>query len=173
MAVALSIEGTGVKVLLLASVLLLIASLSEMLLTLLDDNAEFNVSQVVIPANTTAAPVQKVNFDTISKWHLFGAPVQKRSPVEKKRIVAPKTKLALEIIGIIHRESPFESFAIIKLKNGVQKNFTVGDKITGNTELTEIGAEGITLLRAGKYESLDMPKANCAELHTQPLSKER
>ena len=173
MAVGSSVESTGVKVLLLASVLVLIAGLSKMLLTLLEDDVAFDPSQVAAPVATATTSIQKINFDAIASWHLFGTPLQKPKPVKKKLVAAPKTKLSLDLIGIIHRESPFESFAIIKLQNGEQKNFTVGDKITGNTELTQIGEEAITLLRAGKYESLDMPKANCAERHTQPLSKER
>lgn len=173
MAVASTLENTGVKLLLLVSVLVLIASLAKMLSTLLEDKATFDTNQIVAPIISNAAPIQKINFDNISRWHLFGTAPPKRSPVRKKMITAPKTRLSLKLIGIIHRESPLESFAIIQMNNGEQKQFTVGDKITGNTELSQIGSEAITLLRAGKYESLDMPKANCAELHTQPLSKER
>jgi len=173
MAVASLIESSGVRILLLVSVLVLMASVAKILLTVLDDNATFDASQIAAPVTSITPPAQKINFANIASWHLFGTAPPKRSPVKKKLIAAPKTRLALKLIGIIHQESPLESFAIIQMNNGEQKKFIVGDKITGNTELTQIGTEAITLRRAGKYESLEMPKADYTELKTQPLSKKR
>ena len=79
---------------------------------------------------------------------------------EKKEVISDRivrSKLKLEVVGIIHGGTPYNGIAIIKDKErGVSNNFSVGDRILNNVFLEEIHTSQVILRKDGNLEFLDL-----------------
>jgi len=85
----------------------------------------------------------------IAHWYLFG----KSKP---KKIIAPKTKLHLNLIGIISSTVDSQARAIIELSPPEQKYYKVGDKIKKNVEIKMINTDHIVIIHNSREEILPL-----------------
>ncbi|MDT8334079.1 MAG: type II secretion system protein N [Desulfurivibrionaceae bacterium] len=91
---------------------------------------------------------------------LFGLAVRvensSRSPAADSG-AAPKTTLALVLKGIVTVESMQRALAVIAEKGkGDEELYSVGDKVPGNAEISEIHGDRVLLRRGGVLETLMM-----------------
>jgi len=126
----------------------------------------------LIPGEETTVPGQfqakkgailaPKNYSEITNAHLFGTFQQDAS--NTKQTVAPETRLNLVLKGVL-ATTPMEygSAIISKGKNGKEDTYAPGDKISSAT-VKEIYADRVILERAGKLETLRMPKDNSDSL---------
>lgn len=101
-----------------------------------------------------SAPVKFDNgkipsIQTISSWHLFGQPVQ-------KKVLAPKTRLSLKLIGIIASTEGSQARAIIADASQKQQHYKVGDKIKQNVVIKTIEAEHVVIVHNSREEILPL-----------------
>jgi len=110
---------------------------------------------------TTQAPK---NYNEITDAHLFGTFQQDTSSV--KQTVAPETRLNLVLKGVLATTPMEYGSAIISMgKNGKEETYAPGDKVSSAT-VKEIYADRVILERAGKLETLRMPKDDNSSLIT-------
>jgi len=104
------------------------------------------------------------NYNEITDAHLFG--IFQQGAANTKQTVAPETRLNLVLKGVL-ATTPIEygSAIISKGKNGKEDTYTPGDKVSSAT-VKEIYADRVILERAGKLETLRMPKDNNANMIT-------
>lgn len=93
----------------------------------------------------------------IRAWHLFGA-AETGKTAGPAPIDAPETRLNLVLRGVLSSDDPVEARAIIAEPNGNENYFRVGSALPGGAELKEIHADRIILLRAGRHETLRLPR---------------
>lgn len=112
------------------------------------------------PAAAAAAPAGKPRLDVaqIVGWHLFGAAARTEASAGPAPIDAPETRLNLVLRGVLSSDDPEEARAIIAEPNGTENYFHVGSALPGGAELKEIHADRIILLRAGRHETLRLPR---------------
>lgn len=103
------------------------------------------------------------NYNEISNAHLFGA-FQQDPGRKATQTVAPETRLNLVLKGVLATNPmEFGSAIISQGKNGKEDIYSPGDKISSAT-VKEIHADRVILERAGRLETLRMPKDNSANL---------
>lgn len=117
------------------------------------------------PVVVASAPVPRPNkprLDArqIAQWHLFGEAGSVK--IKDVPIDAPETRLNLTLHGVVATDIPENARAIIAEQNRNEKSYRIGDSLPGGAELSEIHADRVILRRAGRYETLRLPK--------QPLS---
>jgi len=90
--------------------------------------------------------------ESIADWHVFGdATVQ---VVETpKQVNAPKTRLRLELLGVLAGTGKASS-AIIAPKGGAGEYYRLGDTVQGRTKLASVHADKVILDTNGKLETL-------------------
>lgn len=118
-----------------------------------------------IPAEATpATPAaetrrERLDIAEVVNWHLFGASAAS-APVATPGtpIDAPDTRLNLVLRGVLSSDDPVQARAIIAEPNGIENFFHVGSALPGGAELKEIYADRIILLRAGRHETLRLPR---------------
>lgn len=115
-----------------------------------------------VSATQSAAEQPRLNITEIVNWHLFGtstAPAGTAAAVGGSApIDAPETHLNLVLRGVLSSDDPKEARAIIAEPNGTENFFRVGAALPGGAELKEIYADRIILLRAGRHETLRLPR---------------
>jgi general secretion pathway protein C len=114
----------------------------------------------VVPENT---PVQanpdRQLVSQLPDWHLMGvvakggAPVKTNAPID-----APETSLKLVLRGVFSSDDQGNARAIIADPRGKEEQYSVGDKLPGNAELSEVHSYKVILKRSGRYETLKMPQ---------------
>ncbi len=116
---------------------------------------------VATPAPVTASPDRQL-IDQLPGWHLMGViPRGVTAPVVVNAAVdAPDTKLKLVLKGVFATEDPGKGHAIIADPQGKEEQYSIGDKVPGNAELSEVHAEKVILKRNGRYETLRLPVDN-------------
>jgi len=122
-------------------------------------------SETQAPEAVVTAPVAlPVNPDRqlisqLPGWHLMGvvakgsAPVQTSVPVD-----APDTKLKLILRGVYSSDDQGKGHAIIADPRGKEEQYSIGDTLPGNAELSEVHADKVILQRGGRYETLRLPR---------------
>lgn len=133
------------------------------------------------PAAAVTAPVQvQPNKDRqlisqLPDWHLLGvvakggAPVMINAPID-----APDTSLKLVLRGVYSSDDMGNGHAIIADPQGKEEQYSVGDSLPGNAELSEVHAEKVILKRNGRYETLRLPTDKMSGSNTvslQPTSQ--
>jgi general secretion pathway protein C len=84
--------------------------------------------------------------------HIFG---QEQKIVKQKYTKVKQTKLSLVLVGIINKKN--HPIAIIKLtKGGIDKVYSVGDKINNKAKLKDIGNNFVIIDHNGKDEKLTL-----------------
>lgn len=103
-------------------------------------------------------------YNEITDAHLFG--IFQQTASKTKQTVAPETRLNLQLKGVL-ATNPMEygSAIISKGKNGKEDTYALGDKVSSAT-VKEIYADRVILERAGKLETLRMPKDDNGSLIT-------
>lgn len=101
---------------------------------------------------------QRVDISQVVNWHLFGAPSAAPATAASGPIDAPETRLNLILRGVLSSHDPENARAIIAEPNGNENFFKIGSALPGGAELTEIYADRIILMRAGRHETLRLPK---------------
>lgn len=119
-----------------------------------------------VPANlpaaaqgATATPGKaRMDVAELVSWHLFGAPEASAPTTTGAHIDAPDTRLNLILRGVLSSDDPEGARAIIAEPNGNENFFRVGSAMPGGAELKEIHADRIILMRAGRHETLRLPR---------------
>ena len=73
---------------------------------------------------------------------------------------APETKLKLVLRGVFSSEDQDNARAIIADPRGKEEQYSIGDMLPGNAELSEVHADKVILKRSGRYETLRLPTDN-------------
>lgn len=109
---------------------------------------------------TTAPSSTKTRLDVakLVNWHLFGAASSEPANNTSGPIDAPDTRLNLVLRGVLSSDEPDGARAIIAEPNGNENFFRVGSALPGGAELKEIYADRIILMRAGRHETLRLPR---------------
>jgi len=113
---------------------------------------------VTAPVPVPANPDRQL-ISQLPGWHLMGvvakgsAPVQTSVPVD-----APDTKLKLVLRGVYSSDDQGNGHAIIADPRGKEEQYSIGDTLPGNAELSEVHADKVILQRGGRYETLRLPR---------------
>jgi general secretion pathway protein C len=90
---------------------------------------------------------------SIADMHLFGDAVVTVIDVPKD-VNAPKTRLRLELLGVVAASIAENSSAIIAPKGGSGENYRIGDVVQGRTKLAAVQQDQVILDSNGKLETL-------------------
>lgn len=113
------------------------------------------------PASESPAAIPgkpRMDIAELVNWHLFGAPAASDPTTTEAPIDAPDTRLNLVLRGVLSSDDPEGARAIIAEPNGNENFFRVGSALPGSAELKEIHADRIILMRAGRHETLRLPR---------------
>lgn len=122
------------------------------------------VAEIPADATPAAAPASaarrpRLDIAEVVNWHLFGAQAATApAAAPGGPIDAPDTRLNLVLRGVLSSEDPEEARAIIAEPNGNENFFRVGSALPGGAELKEIYPDRIILMRAGRHETLRLPR---------------
>ncbi len=115
-----------------------------------------NRAYVAVEKNESVYPDQALlDIDSISRYQLFGKRVQ-RVVEAAEPVVAPETKLKLELRGVIATGDSFGA-AIIADDRRREGYYRIGDELPGGVGLHEVFADRVILDRNGVYETLTLP----------------
>lgn len=130
-----------------------------------------------LPAEATPAAAapdtrrQRLDIAEVVNWHLFGTPATTATQAAPGTpIDAPDTRLNLVLRGVLSSDDPEEARAIIAEPNGIENFFRVGSALPGGAELKEIYADRIILMRAGRHETLRLPREAMEGATTSPAA---
>lgn len=115
-------------------------------------------------ASVAAAP----RLDSVAAMHLFGAPQAAPQPAAAQ-INAPETSLNLTLRGLFAAARKESAFAIIAEGAGNERPYRIGAKLGGGAVVHDILPDRVVLERAGRYETLRLPKERL-ELSTAAAS---
>jgi general secretion pathway protein C len=149
-----SVQRRIANIVTLLLLLMLAAVLAQLTWKLLpvDDGAV----PVITPVQAHKAQAQR-SWE-IARWHLFGiSPDEGRDPRVAVESL-PETTLNLMLRGVVASRNEGESGAIIGAPNAIEIYYPVGAKLPGGAVLREIHADRVILERAGRFETLRLPK---------------
>ncbi|HEY0720957.1 MAG TPA: type II secretion system protein GspC [Gammaproteobacteria bacterium] len=101
----------------------------------------------------TRGAVAPLSITELVGGHLFGQPLAEPSAA----VNAPETTLNLTLSGIFALDSA-RALAIIASGGADQQPYKLGDTVPGGAKVHEIVADRVILERAGRYETLTLPK---------------
>lgn len=107
------------------------------------------------------APVQRApryNPAQIAAFHLFGEASKVEQVEVQVPVDAPDTSLQLTLSGVLASDDPKEARAIVADARREEKHYALGDPLPGGAKLREIHPDRIILERAGRFETLRLPK---------------
>jgi general secretion pathway protein C len=139
------------------------------LLIPVDETSQAPVTQNLSKASGRQKSAQQQKIQQISNAHLFG---QYQAVVTKvTKTDAPETRLNLILKGVLASVPMTNASAIIALgKRGKEDIFGIGDKVSSAT-VREIHADHVILERAGKLETLRLPKDKDDLIKSAPSSR--
>lgn len=111
---------------------------------------------------TSESTAKSVNYriQTLVDAHLFGTP-EKTQPIVEE---APKTKLKLNLLGVLATDNTDYARALIQVQSHKMKAYAVGDVIEGtDAALHKVENQRVILDRQGKFESLAMLRKSIPE----------
>jgi general secretion pathway protein C len=113
--------------------------------------------------NTTAGgssegPTAVIDVEGLVKAHLFGEAKGELEPQVVEVVDAPETRLSLKLNGVIANDDKMSAFAFISDNRGEEKIYRINDPVPGGVKLHAIFADRVLLNRAGKLETLRLPK---------------
>ena len=92
-------------------------------------------------------------------WHLMGEVAKAAEPVKVAVPAdAPDTRLKLTLRGSLASDEPANARAIIADAQGRDEQYSIGDTLPGNAELSEIYPDRVILKRNGRFETLRLPE---------------
>ena len=94
----------------------------------------------------------------MAKWHMLGV-VSRDVTVVKTAVPAeaPDTRLKLVLRGAFASDDRKLARAIIADPRGKEEHYSVGDKLPGNAELSEVHPDKVILKRGGRFKTLRLP----------------
>jgi general secretion pathway protein C len=133
-----------------------------------------NVAWLLVPSDTDTLAVAPsgpaatgivsgtggADIQTIVNAHLFGDYNPAQTVVETDPVDAPDTKLSLELRGTIAADVAEQALAIIAEKGGDEHVYAVGEAVPGNASLYSVYPDRVLLRRAGRLETLRLPRAD-------------
>jgi general secretion pathway protein C len=138
-------------------VLVLLAAVLAQLTWRLVPGADTQLSAPPLPRSAPAVPAEQRQWN-IAQWHLFGVKPEDVSlevPVES----LPETTLNLVLRGVVASSRAGEdSGAIIGAPGGVDSFYPVNARLPGGATLKEVYPDRVVLERAGRLETLRLPK---------------
>jgi len=120
------------------------------------------------PADTVVSVENNVySIDNIVSAHLFGVQQSASTAVT----AAPKTRLKLNLMGLVASDDPRFARALIGLESAPPQSYAVGDEITRtDARVHAVERERVLLDRAGRIESLALDRVELA--NTPPETAE-
>ena len=114
---------------------------------------------------SAAARPGGLDLTQILDAHLFGEAASTPAPVVETLVDAPDTTLSLRLTGVLWSEDSSNGWAIIDASRGDAKIYFVGDTIdnTGGASLHSVYEDRVLLNRAGRLETLRLPKELAAQ----------
>ena len=105
--------------------------------------------------------------------HIFDVANASQTPLEIENAEdAPPTNLNLELKGTIVAKGQEETVAIIAEANGSEKIYRVDDAVPGGATLHAVYTDRVLFRRAGKLETLSLPRADQTKANkTRPSSR--
>ena len=126
------------------------------------------------PTRASSSSTIQQSQDSIADRHVFGDAVAEVVEVPKE-VNAPKTRLRLELLGVMAASNPENSSAIIAPKNGAGENYRIGDIVQGRTKLAAVHQDKVILDSNGKLETLkfDLDKKRSITKSSKPRSSQK
>lgn len=121
------------------------------------------VPEPVLPAAQVAADMpprgetRALRLDAVAAMHLFGKP-EAAAPPAAPQVNAPETSLNLILRGLFAGTRKEAAFAIIAEGHSSERYFRLGDQVAGDAVVHDILPDRVVLERAGRYETLRLPK---------------
>jgi len=104
----------------------------------------------------------------LPEWHLMGVVTQEAAPIKQAAPVdAPDTRLKLVLRGALASDDKQHARAIIADPGGQEEQYSIGDTLPGNAELSEVYPDRVILMRNGRYETLRLPEGDKLSGKTQ------
>nr|WP_280176389.1 type II secretion system protein N [Legionella londiniensis] len=110
---------------------------------------------------------QPISQDSFAVAPALNAPLFGEYIPEKLNKIQ-QSMLNLEVVGIILADQEENSQVIIRMSDGEEQSFRMGDSLPGGALIKKITEEGILVIRNGTLESLSFPKN---ELIFEPPAK--
>lgn len=117
------------------------------------------------PSFSSTTPRQDNDFGRIiASKNLFGNAQKSvaKAPVPQNTN-APKTKLNLNLSGVLAFEPQDHSLAIIRVGGGPENIFAIGDQVGNRATLKAVYADKAIIEHNGKLETLPLPRDNSAD----------
>lgn len=108
------------------------------------------------PSAASVAQIGAAATKDIAQWHMFGT-LDLSAPAPVKQEIV-ETNLQLELRGILASSDPNFARAIVSEPAREENFYAVGASLPGGAILKEIFDDHIVLLRAGRLETLKLPK---------------
>jgi len=112
-------------------------------------------------------PLQNINF---SELNLFGNIGEEEL---SKRIDAPNTQLALELLGIFKSGNGDHSAAVVAQRGNVGKVYRIGERLPGNAILDSVHDHFILINRGSRLEKLTFNEKNFTHSNRNQKPKPR
>jgi general secretion pathway protein C len=111
---------------------------------------------------------------SIADMHLFGDAAVAVVDVPQE-LNAPKTRLRLELLGVMAASIAEKSSAIIAPKGGAGESYRIGDVVQGRTKLAAVQQDQVILDSNGKLEALkfDLVRKQGIQQSGQPTRAQR
>ncbi len=123
------------------------------------DSAVSSSSQPQQRARKSNLNLNNIRLRDVSKLSLFGkAKLKNMIASESELINAPNTQLRLTLKGVLAVDVATRAIAIIADDRGKEKYYSVGAMLPGSAKLHTIYADRVILSRAGRLETLRLPK---------------
>ncbi|MEH6449925.1 MAG: type II secretion system protein N [Oleispira sp.] len=112
--------------------------------------------------------------NSIADLHIFGDAAVELTEVPQE-VNAPKTRLRLELLGVMAASIAENSSAIIAPKGGAGENYRVGDVVQGRTKLAAVHQDKVILDSNGKLETLkfDLARKQGIQKSGKPTAAQR
>jgi general secretion pathway protein C len=125
------------------------------------------------PSRAKGAAMVSQN-QSIADMHLFGDAAVEVTDVPKN-VDAPKTRLRLELLGVMAASIAENSSAIIAPKGGAGESYRIGDVVQGRTKLAAVQQDQVILDSNGKLEALkfDFVRKQGIQQSGQPTRAQR
>lgn len=110
------------------------------------------------PASNEQRPDAASLATRIADWHLFGRAETRAAQDTPEPTAAPRTRLQLTLYGVLASDDPNQAYAIIAGSDKQARVYGVGDELPGQAVIEAIHADRVILKRAGRLETLNLPK---------------
>lgn len=114
-----------------------------------------------ILSQVTVTQAQAAGTRSLASLHVFGEATLAPSADDLLAPhVAPVTQLRLTLLGVFASTTKNSAWAIISDPGGQEESYGIGAAVPGGATIYEILPDHVILLRAGRYETLILPKDN-------------